>query len=396
MIISLLLMSGAGFAQDITFYSSEFENGVKTHLGLGENDNVSAARTDTITDIDLSGLGISDVRDALWLPNVRRLDLSDNLIEDIAPLARLDSLRELNIAYNKIKNANVLTFSNSPEMYVDLAFNNITDFSLFYTFTSCRFTLMGEGMQNDDSPYCDVWQFYCDAVGNSPLLCCKVESDMADAAQVSGAGNSFSVATDCKLVEQSLSVDGTDPVEFRLAVNDSVFSTTWLLPVRILQLDAGASIRIETGLPADYFITGISNAEHGTATTDSIAIEYTAGKDFQQEEVLFSYSCGGLLKGYSKVILTTDPSGIDMATADGAFKVSQRSDGSLHLSMESSQLSAESKVRIFDISGRLISEEVVKTPGGKLDHNVRTDAAKVVVVQLSSGGRSWIEKVRLK
>ena len=60
MIILLAVLTVTASAQTVTFFSPEFELGVKAHLGLEENDEVPQSRMDTITSIDLSGLGITD------------------------------------------------------------------------------------------------------------------------------------------------------------------------------------------------------------------------------------------------------------------------------------------------------------------------------------------------
>ena len=81
-------------AQKVTFLSEGFEFGVKAHLGLSESDEVMQAQTDTITSIDLSGLGISEISDVVYLPNVEKLDLSLNEIDDVEPLASLEHLQQ--------------------------------------------------------------------------------------------------------------------------------------------------------------------------------------------------------------------------------------------------------------------------------------------------------------
>ena len=97
MIILLAALTVTASAQTVTFFSPEFEWGVKQHLGLGENDQVLQSQTDTITSIDLSGLGITDLRDVVYLPMVKELDLSSNGITNTFPLTVLDSLQLLNL-----------------------------------------------------------------------------------------------------------------------------------------------------------------------------------------------------------------------------------------------------------------------------------------------------------
>ena len=57
-------------AQKVTFFSPEFELGVRLHLGLEADEDVLQSQTDTITSIDLSGWGIRDIRDVVYLTAV--------------------------------------------------------------------------------------------------------------------------------------------------------------------------------------------------------------------------------------------------------------------------------------------------------------------------------------
>ena len=60
--IAVLMMTAlVAQAQKVTFYSPEFENGVRHHIGLGESDDVLQTQTDTITTLNLSGLEITDI-----------------------------------------------------------------------------------------------------------------------------------------------------------------------------------------------------------------------------------------------------------------------------------------------------------------------------------------------
>ena len=162
-IFSLWAASLTITAQNVTFYSEEFELGVKQHLGLEEGDDVPQNCTDTITSINLSGLGIIDLRDAVYLPNVKSLDLSNNGINNVLPLMSLDSLQILNLSRNDLESINPLVFSSANAMQVDVSFNYISDFSYFFTPTRCQFTLVGmDDQQDKNAPYFDVYQLFVD------------------------------------------------------------------------------------------------------------------------------------------------------------------------------------------------------------------------------------------
>jgi hypothetical protein len=154
-------------AQKVTFFSPEFEEGVRYHIGLGEADDVLQTQTDTITQLSLSGLDITDIRDAVYLTAVEELDLSYNRITDVSPLLQLESLRVLDLSKNRLENIDALAFCLSERMEVDVSNNYIQDFSYFYTPLTCDFSFLGMGMQSEkDAPYFDLYQFYSQLNGN--------------------------------------------------------------------------------------------------------------------------------------------------------------------------------------------------------------------------------------
>lgn len=149
MIALLLTVVLAVRAQKVTFYSPEFELGVKMHLGLDESDDVLQSQMDAITEIDLSGLEITDIRDVVYLPNVKVLNLSYNYIDDVSSLLPLDSLREVNLSNNRLESINILAFVEVDSMLVDISNNSIEDLSFFYAPIQCRFIFIGTEMQED-------------------------------------------------------------------------------------------------------------------------------------------------------------------------------------------------------------------------------------------------------
>ena len=136
-------------AQKVTFYSPEFEFGVKMHLELDESDDVLQSQMDAITEIDLSGLDITDIRDVVYLPNVKLLNLSYNAIDDVSSLLPLDSLHVLDLSNNQLKSINILAFMERDSMQVDISNNFIEDLSFFYAPIQCRFIFIGSEMQQD-------------------------------------------------------------------------------------------------------------------------------------------------------------------------------------------------------------------------------------------------------
>ena len=158
-IISCLVIAALAMqAQKVNFYSSEFASGVRQHLELDSTSQVLQSQMDTITSINLSGLGIKDIRDVVYLPSVTYLDLSYNKLTDISPLLALDSLRYVDLSYNHLENINVLALSCADSMEVDVSNNYLTDFCYFFTPTVCAFNLVGMYLQLDRSTLWCPWR----------------------------------------------------------------------------------------------------------------------------------------------------------------------------------------------------------------------------------------------
>ena len=145
-LLALLVVTRVS-AQGVSFHSEVIANVIKSHIGVEETASVSTSQLDTITVLDLSDLGLTDVRDLLAVPNVRRLNLEGNKLEDISPLANLENLSELKLCHNQLESINEMLFSLSPKMTIDVAFNYIQDFSGFNTLTPCCFTIEGTSFQ---------------------------------------------------------------------------------------------------------------------------------------------------------------------------------------------------------------------------------------------------------
>ena len=146
-IFVMISFAVTAYGQEVKFRSSEFEIGVRQHLGMDDTGKITVQHTDTITTLDLSGLGISDIRDVEYLPKLRKVNLDFNEVSDVSPLVNLDSLRSVSLRYNGLQSIHVMAFANSPEMTVDVSFNQIEDFSCFNALTPCRFTVEGAFLQ---------------------------------------------------------------------------------------------------------------------------------------------------------------------------------------------------------------------------------------------------------
>lgn len=287
-------------AQRVTFYSAEFERGVKEHLEMGEADEVRQIHTDTITRLDLSGLGITDIRDAVYLTSVTELNLSGNEISDLSPLLPLEKLRVLDVSNNELEDVSVLAFSNSDCMTVYLESNYIEDFSHLYGPTSCELTMVGMGFQKQrNAPYFNVYQMY-GSVDNKDGLVVSYRgySNLTTAAVLMCGSFQTSAKMDGETYIKAVKLTGTDASKVTLSCGDKEVST-YVVPTMDYEAGGGKTIEMDTRLPEDYLVTCVK-ALHGTAKIVNNKIQYTAPADAPADTVYFSYYQGSDLKGFSR------------------------------------------------------------------------------------------------
>ena len=286
-------------SQKVTFYSQEFENGVRDHIGLGESDNVLQTHTDTITTLNLSGLGITDIRDAGYLTAVTKLDLSYNNITDVSPLLTLSSLRELNLSNNKLENINILAFVEAESMEVDVSNNYISDFSYFYTPGLCDFTFMGMGLQMEkDAPYFDIYQFYATVdLANRSMISYRGYTNMPAATNIKCGSFTETAEIDGDSHIAVLPTIPTETTEVTLT-NGAESIKTFVVPAKFNKVEAGKTVSMDTGLPEHYTISAY--ASKGTVEIVGNTLKFTAPQETVSDIISFCFYEGATLKGISR------------------------------------------------------------------------------------------------
>lgn len=370
-LLVFMVIAVATLAQNVTFCSKEFEQGVKLHLGIDSTDVVNQTQTDTITSINLSGLGICDIRDVVYLPNVKSLDLSYNNITDIAPLMVLDSLCNLNLSANELNNVDLLTFCNSDSMTVYLAYNYISDFSRLLLPSKCRLNVAGMSAQIDKTaPYLDVYQLYTgfDELGELKIF-------------YRGYANTDNVLTICAENDALAIMDGdmhmcfipgNPKVSEKLYLTDGTRSdSTWVIPLQRLTVGGGEEISIETGLPDDYSIS-FANANHGTVTLAGQTVIYQAPAIAVPDTISLSYYQGRKLRGQARYLINS----VLLGDVNGEGRVDE---------VDAQQ--------ILDVSagvkslGDLTVPEAVGVPGGS-SNALEVNAQKVLDYSVA-GDKPW-------
>lgn len=330
-------------AQKVTFYSEEFELGVKLHLGLGEEEDVMQSQTNAITSINLSGLGIQDLRDVVYLPNVKELNLANNGIINTSPLTVLSSLSLLDLSNNELESINPLAFSNSKQMQVIISYNYIDDFSFLFWPIRCQFTLIGMDLQSEkDTPFFEIYDFYSEIDDEGrPFVRYRGYTNMSSDSYLNYESASESVLIDGDYHTSILTVTPSKTVNVTLT-NGEQSETTYVVPPAEFTAGAGKTVTLGTGLPEDYSVYS-AYASKGTVEIEGNTIKYTAPTNAVTDMVNFSYYQGSTLKGFShfyvnrakkgdvngdrkidstdlkllvNYIMGKDPTGIDLDAAD--------------------------------------------------------------------------------
>ena len=378
--------------QSVIFRSAKFEAGIRQHLGIGSEDVLTSSMLDTITKVDLSGLGIVSIQDVELLPNVQKIDLSHNEIEDVAPLSLLDSLRFVNLSHNMLESINLLTFSQAEEMSVDVSFNYIKDFSCFNTITPCVFSIAGAGLQQDkNAPYFDVFQFYVDVDEQGILK-----------ARYCGYTNMEEVVTlKCGTLSVKAQMDGyTNSIKLlnvlsgttqAVLSNGVVGDTTYVVPPLAHIVKGGDVVTIDTELPASYQI-GYLRALHGNVEADGKVLHYKAPSNIVADTLYMSYYEAGRIRGFAQMYFMTQDfyDGIEAPMQDAPLKMTLR-DGILHIAGTSEELKGVTDVKVYDATGRTLAAERQADGRGIVVRIPKSPS--IVIVEVTLGERRIVTKV---
>ncbi len=288
--------------QTPTFISPEVEKGIRDYLVLTESDAISTSQLDTITILDLSRRGITDIHDLVLLPQLRLVDLSDNKIEDLQPLTVLDSLRWVDLSYNSLKNINGLLYASAKELTANVGFNYIQDFSLFSMSTPCEFTLEGVGLQFiEDEPFFDVAQLICNSSVTPFSVRGIMRTNMEGPISLICGEETIELSAESEYFKQNIQYHD-NAAAMVILTNGERGDTTWVVPPSEYEVTAGAELTITTGLPDTYSFANVY-AQNGTTTIEGQTILYTAFDDFEEDVIYLNYYENGRLRGSTEFYL---------------------------------------------------------------------------------------------
>ena len=112
----------------IAFPDKNLAAAIRDVLGTPTGDNITAAELATLTMLDASKYGISDLTGIEYCVNLKNLFLGSNQISDISPLSSLTNLNQLSIGGNQISNISPLSKLTSLTG-LTLGDNQISDIS---------------------------------------------------------------------------------------------------------------------------------------------------------------------------------------------------------------------------------------------------------------------------
>ena len=397
-LISMILIVSTLRAQEIKFSSQELETGIRYHLGIDSSTPIRSEQLESITDIDLSSLGITNIKDIAYMTGLQTLDLHDNDISDISPLLSLESLSEVNLSYNNLSSIFSLSFSRSQIMKVNVAFNHITDFSVFNTLTNCQFTIEGAGLQTlKDQPYFLVRYLYSDGTETQPIIHCCVDATTVENAQmtVQDATHTFPADDSPYVFKLREDYRGTSQAK----VSDNIHSdSTYIVALKRIHVDPSDEVTFRTELPENYELR-FPTAQNGTLSCDGTNLIFKASAKFDHEEIIYSFYCGSMFKGISKLIFTKEPvvDGIDIISDEDAKIRLALHENILTVQCLSNILANTSVIDVCDISGRVIVSKTIDSSHGINEQIFLPLMPKdMIIVKVSSGNKRFVDKYVVK
>lgn len=304
-------------AQELSFVSPEFEDALREHIGLEEDEGILQAQLDTIETLSLKGKGIDDISDVIYLKNVQTLDLSGNYFSDLAPLLVLENLRTLNLSNNGLEDVDQLLFTSSESLTVNVSRNYIEDFSSFYAPTDCQLTLIGIDAQlKKDATFVKVTQLYANTAQGGTYISYSGQTNTTEPLSLLCASDVLPVNLDGNL--NTVQLPGKRKVATKVVLSDDEeYDYTYIVPTTFYAVECSETQTFETGLPDNYRIDQ-AMTRHGTVTIDGTNLVYTAPDRKVPDVISFSYYQGSKLRGYGRFL-----AGLQLgdANADGGVTV---------------------------------------------------------------------------
>ena len=374
------------FSQNIEFFSAEFEFAIRDQLGLDEKKSITREMTNKITVLDISGYEIEDIRDIIYFPKLQKLDLSYNRLENISPLITLDDLRFLDISGNRLKSIDILVFSESSEMIVNVNGNYITDYSLIRNSPYCFFTIVG--LNNQKSPY-RINRFYTDFDPNTSqkIINYNVWSySNYDSIYIMYDGKMELITK----FNDDIQITGNilDNVVY-LNYNDQNIDSVYFIFPKNLEVKVGNTI-ITQSFPAEYNILS-AEASRSDVTISANAFSYIIVEDGITDVVKISFGNDVDIKGYTYYYINSIPTGIEyISERKQLLFYPNPVDNILTVVMPNTDL-GNTTVTLVSLTGQIVYKAITNEA---LHHlNVQHLEKGIYILQVTTEKDIYIEKI---
>lgn len=384
-------------AQKVDFCSELFEACLKYRLGMEQDDNLTQQRLDTITSLNLSNFGLTDIRDIQHFPSLKTLDLSRNRIIDLSPLTVLENLNDLDLSFNGLKDINPLIFSASGNMTVDVTHNRIEDFSIFQAVTDCMFTFIGTNFQAEASENINIISaFYAEATNEHPILHYSAYSSEGNRAAISFDNSGTFATADALSHEYSENFWDASKDDIATISMAGLRETTLYKAPQLMKVEPGSKVNIDLELQG-YHLQFAGAGKGSVSITGSSSLTYEVPNNLSTDCITYFYYEGNVLRGMSMVHITTgNVTSIgnlhEMETETLTAKVVDNN--AIHIYCKEQGLASESTLQIFDASGYQLFSQPVDTSNG-VDETIQLPVRKktVLIIRLISGNRTIVTKV---
>ena len=381
-------MSISGFTQNLDFYSETMELIVKYQLGLSENIPLTKEIADTITILDLSGYGLTDIRDLSYFPKLVNLDLSYNQIEDISPLVGLEYLTDLDLSNNRLKNLNDLAFSESYEMTVVTSSNYITEYSFLFNNPNCFFTIIGLNYQK--SPY-RVNRFYSDFDPNTSQKIVNYNVwtyNEYDSIYLMVDGKKELITEMDEDISIRKSVSGN--MAYLNAESSNIDSVFFVLP-QTMEINEIVT-EIIPSLPADYSILSAEALKSNVSFSDQ-SIVYVMTSDIADDTIRIGYGLNEYdIKGYTYYYLKNDsPTDIEhLPVSEKLLFYPNPVDNTLTVVLPNA-ITEEATIYLVNLTGQIVYQAVTNQTTCQI--NVQNLEKGIYILFVKAGNESFTEKI---
>ena len=379
-------------SQSLTFFSFEFNRGVRSALKLAEDADITAQTADTVTVLNLSGTGITDIRDIIYFPKIRVLNLSNNYIQNISPLVNLPLLADLDISNNALQNIDILIFTLSKKMIVNASLNFISDFSMITGDYHCNFTLIGEGMQRDPNGFQFViGAFYSDVdKDGKSFIVYSVKANEGSPVQLNYSGKAVSVNADNFLHEYHFVDNLIQTEQITLSLNNRG-DATYIVPASAQSIKAGTQGSFRTMLPQDYTIRVYKSKNPDAVQVDNTTILYNAPDNFVSDTLYYEFRLDDRLKGYSRIYLKESVTGVPDISVP-AVEIYPNPTADKFVLYVPCKENEQLQVSIYDMNGQKIEEQIIS--GNSTVFNINNYKQGVYFVRIvAQSGQSVTKKL---